>query len=96
MKKRQGFTVTALAVYGDGPSVRSEIKIMLRNGRQYIQISDNESGANNRTSKLSLSRERMKMLGQALVDLANGDTLEQCKKWGTWNSVTTTADGDGF
>lgn len=95
-KRKMGFTVTALAVYGNGTSVRSEIKIMLRNGREYIQISDNESGANNRTSKIALSRERMRLLGQTLVDLANGSTLDQCTKYGTWNSVTHTKDGDGF
>lgn len=94
-RKRERLVVTKLSVFGDDKSVRSQIGLLMHNGRIYIETSDNESGANNRTAKIALSPNRMRLLGETLVGLANGDDLDK-HKGEHWNGVTSTVSGDGL
>lgn len=82
----------ALGVGGAGPSRRGELSLQVRGGIHYLEVTDRDTGARTRVARIALSPDVMLAVGQALVALSDGASLDDVDRTGgSFSRVTKSA-----
>lgn len=80
--------IIGLGVHGTVVSAKSHFQIQILKGLVYLEIVDGDTGTNTRIAKISLSPDKMRLIGEALVALGDGADLQDVDRGG-FNRVTS-------